>query len=39
MKNPPSDARNGGLIPVQGTKVPHAAEQLSPHGATTEPRH
>ena len=27
------------LIPGQGTKIPHAAEQLSPHTAATQPPH
>ena len=26
-----------GLIPGQGTKIPHAVEQLSPRAVTTEP--
>ena len=26
-----------GLIPGQGTKIPHASEQLGLHAATTEP--
>ena len=36
-KNLPSSAGNAGLIPGQGTKSPHAAEQLSPCATTTEP--
>ena len=30
VKNPPCDAGVKGLIPGQGTKIPHAMEQLSP---------
>ena len=37
VKNPPSKAGDVGLIPGRGTKIPHAAEQLSLHAATTEP--
>ena len=37
VKNPPSNAGDTGSIPVWGTKIPHAAGQLSPHTATTEP--
>ena len=33
----PSDAGGVGSIPGQGTKIPHAAEQLSCHTSTTEP--
>lgn len=29
--------QGNGFIPVRGTKIPHAADQLSPHRATTEP--
>ena len=36
VKNPPSNAGDVGLIPSQGTKIPHATGQLSPHAATTE---
>ena len=36
LKNPPSNAGDAGLIPGQGTKIPNAARQLSPHAATTE---
>ena len=36
VKNPPSNAGDAGLIPGQGTKIPHAAGQLSPHATTTE---
>ena len=37
VKNPPCNADDGDLIPGQGTKIPHAVEQLSPHAGTTEP--
>ena len=37
VKNPPSSAGDVGSIPGQGTKIPHAAGQLSPRIATTEP--
>ena len=37
VKNPPSHAGDAGLIPGRGTKIPHAAGQLSPCTATTEP--
>ena len=30
VKNPPSNAGDSGLIPGRGTKIPHAAGQLSP---------
>ena len=30
VKNPPSNAGDAGSIPGQGTKIPHAKEQLSP---------
>ena len=36
-KNPPSIAGDAGLIPGWGTKIPHAAGQLSPCATTTEP--
>ena len=36
VKNPPSNAGDMGSIPGQGTKIPHAMGQLSPHTATTE---
>ena len=40
VKNPPSNARDVGLIPGQGTKIPHAVGQLSPsHTTTTESAH
>ena len=37
LKNPPSNAGDVGLIPGRGTKIPHAAGQLSLHAASTEP--
>ena len=39
VKNPPSNAGDAGLIPGRGTKIPHAAGQLSPLDTTTEPTH
>ena len=30
VKNPPADTGDMGLIPDQGTKIPHASGQLSP---------
>ena len=30
VKNPPCNAGDSGSIPGGGTKIPHAAEQLSP---------
>ena len=32
-----SNAEDMGLIPSQGTKIPHALGQLSPFTTTTEP--
>ena len=37
VKNPPGNAGDMGPIPGQGTKILHAAEQLSLLAATTEP--
>ena len=37
VMNPPSNAGDAGLIPGRSTKIPHAAGQLSPRAATTEP--
>ena len=37
VKNSPSNAQHMGSIPGQGTKIPHAAEQLNPRAANTEP--
>ena len=39
IKNLPSNAGDVGLIPGFGTKIPHAAKQLSPCTANTEPKH
>ena len=36
VQKPPCNADDGDLIPGQGTKIPHAVEQLSPHAGTTE---
>ena len=36
VKNPPSNAVDAGSIPGWGTKIPHAAEQLSLRTVTTE---
>ena len=36
VKNSPSNAGDPGLIPGWGTKIPHAAGQLSPCATTTE---
>ena len=36
VKNLPSNAGDTGSIPGQGTKIPHAMGQLSPHATTTE---
>ena len=37
VKNLPSNAGDAGSIPGWGTKIPHAAGQLSPRATTTEP--
>ena len=37
VKNLPSSVRNTGSIPSQGTKIPHAARQLSSRTAASEP--
>ena len=39
QKNPPWNEGDKGLIPGWGTKIPHSAEQLSPHTAITESEH
>ena len=39
VKNLPCNAGDADSIPGRGTKIPHAAEQLSLHVATTEPVH
>ena len=36
VKNPSCNAGGASSIPGQGTKIPHAAGQLSLHAATTE---
>ena len=36
VKSPPYNAGDAGSIPGQGTKIPHAAGQLSPRATTTE---
>ena len=36
VKNPPSNAGDVGLISGRGTKIPHAAGQLSPRATTAE---
>ena len=36
VKNPPYSAGDAGSIPGQGTKIPHAAGQLSLCATTTE---
>ena len=36
VKNPPYNAGDASLIPGQGTKIPHAAGQLSPHATANE---
>ena len=37
VKNPPSNVGDVGSIPGRGTKIPHAAGQLSPSATTREP--
>ena len=37
VKNSPCNARDAGLIPGRGTKIPHAAGQPSPCATTREP--
>ena len=39
VKNLPCNAGDVGSIPVRGTKIPRAMEQLNPCAATTEPAH
>ena len=36
VKNPPSNAGDTSLIPVQGTKIPHTAGQRNPLATTRE---
>ena len=38
VKNLPSNARDEGLIPGGGTKIPHAMGQLSPRSQLESPR-
>ena len=38
VKNPPENTGDMDSIPGQGTKIPHAAGQLSSCTTTTEPR-
>ena len=37
VKNLPCNTGDIGLIPRQGTRIPHAMEHLSPHATNTEP--
>ena len=39
VENPTCNAGEAGLLPAQGTKIPHAAEQLSPKATATEGSH
>ena len=39
VKNPPCNAGDAGSTPGWGTKIPHAAMQLSLYTTTTEPTH
>ena len=39
VKNPPSNAGDVGSIPGRGTKIPHAAGQLSLRATATELAH
>ena len=39
IKSLPLNAGDMGSIPDQGTKIPHALEQLSPHGPKLESMH
>ena len=39
IKNPPSNAGDTGSIPGRGTKIPHAAGQLSLSATTTKLAH
>ena len=38
VKNPPSDAGNGGLIPDWGTNIAHMVRQLRQHTAARKAR-
>ena len=37
-ENPPGSAGDAGSVPGQGTKIPHAMEQLSLRAPGTEPK-
>ena len=37
VRNPPCNAGDTGSIPGRGTKIPHAARQLSSRTSTREP--
>ena len=39
VKNLPCNTGDSGSVPCRGTKISHAAEQLSPCAATPEPGH
>ena len=39
VNNLPPNSGDAGLMHVQGTKIPHAAGQLSPYATTAETRH
>ena len=39
VKNPPCNAGDAGLIPGQGTKIPHVSRQLSLSATTIEPKY
>ena len=39
VRNLPCNAGDTGSIPGQGTKIPHASEQVSPRMATSESVH
>ena len=39
VNNLPFNSGDAGSIPGQGTKIPHAVEQLSLRATTTEPTH
>ena len=39
VKNTPSNEGDAGSIPGRGTKISHAAGELSPHATTTELAH
>ena len=37
VRNPPCNVENPVSVPGQGTKIPHATEQLNPCATTAEP--